>query len=131
GGCGGGVERPVLGQHHYLADLAPGHVVAWAELQAVGATGVARDDAVVVSGLYVLVEGISSRHVSERRGRRGVYGPALGQHRYLADLAAGGEVVGAEGVVPVAGDDPAAMEVAHRLIEVVRRAYVREREVTI
>ena len=75
---------------------------------------------------YVLVEGVGGGHVAEcGRGGR-VYGPAFGQDYDLGELAAGGEVVGAEGVVGVAGDGPVAVEVAHRLVEIVGGLDVRE-----
>src|SRR5205085_3966409 len=118
GGGGRGVGGPALGQDDYLAQLRPGDVVAGAVFEAVGAAGVAGDDGVVVGGLYEGVEGVGGGHILE--GRRGgcVNSPALGQHHDLGGLAAGGEVVGAEGSVVVAGDDPIAVEVAHRLVEV-------------
>src|SRR5207244_1982807 len=50
----------------------------------------------------------------------------LGQHDYLAELASGGEVVGAEGAVAVAGDGPVAIEVANGFVEVVGGLHVGE-----
>src|SRR5215212_757770 len=79
-------------QVHDLTDLPPGGVVAWAELQAVGAAGVSRDDAVVVGRLYVLEEGVIGGHIPEGgRGGRDE-GPTHSQHYYLGQLPAGGEV---------------------------------------
>src|SRR5438128_1558021 len=72
-----------------LADLAAGGVVTGAELQAVGAAGVAGDDVVVVGGLYVGVEGVGGGYVAEGGSGGCVGGPVLGEHYYLAQLGAG------------------------------------------
>src|SRR5437879_2503671 len=80
----------------------------------------------VVGGLDEAIEGVGGGHVPEVGEARGVNIPALGKHCYLAELAAGGEVVGPEGAVPVAGDYPAAIEVAHRFVEVVGGLHVRK-----
>src|SRR5439155_18424976 len=94
-------QRPAASEHDYLGQLPAGNVVAGAE----GAVSVARDDAVLHGRLDVLVESVGGRYICER-GLRGVgERPALTEHHYLGNLAAGGEVVRAEGTVPVAGDD--------------------------
>ena len=80
----------------------------------------------MVGGLYVRVEGVGGGHVPEGGGRRGVYGQAEGEDGYLGELGAGGEVVGAEGVVGVAGDDAVAVEVADGFVEVVGGVYIGE-----
>ena len=76
------------------------------------------------------VEGVSGRHVLEGGSGGHVYGPALGQHYYLGELSPGGVVEGAEGAVPVARYDPVAIEIAHRLVEVVGRQHVAEADRT-
>src|SRR5207244_811352 len=90
------------------------------------AVPVAADGLHVVGCFHVGVEGVGGRHVGEVGAARGVYVPLHGQHGYLGKLGAGGEVVGAEGVVGVAGDRAHRVEVAHRLVEVVGRLHVRE-----
>src|SRR5207249_3236594 len=97
-------QPPALGQHNYLAQLPPCHIVVRTELQATWAALVAGDDVVSVSGLYVGVEGAIGGHVPECGGGRSVYSPALGQHHYLGELAAGHVVVGPESVVAVPRD---------------------------
>ena len=83
GGGRRGVERPVLGQYDYLAQLGAGDVRAWSELQAARAAGIPTDDALVVSGFYVLVEGVVGWHVLECGCDWGVDSKALGQYHNL------------------------------------------------
>src|SRR5205823_6316911 len=71
-------------------------------------------------------EGVGLRHVPEVGKLRGVNVPALGQHGYLAELGAGGKVVGPEGAVAIAGDHPATIEVAHSFVEVIGGLHVGE-----
>src|SRR5918912_176870 len=66
-----------------LGYLPPCGVVAGAE----GAVRVAGDDAVVVGGLHVLVEGVVRGHVPEGGCRRRVDAPALGEDDHLAQLS--------------------------------------------
>src|SRR5439155_3631661 len=94
--------------------------------QAVGAALVPGDDVVVVRRLDDSVEGVVCGHVPEGGGRRRVDRPALRQHYYLGKLGAGGHVVGLEGAVLIPGNDPVAVQVAHRLVEVVSGGHVCE-----
>ena len=73
----------------------------------------------VGSRLDDAVEGVVLGHVVEVRAPGSVDGPPLGEHHDLGELAAGGVVVWAEGVVGVPGDRPGAEEVAYRLVEVI------------
>src|SRR5437016_3074621 len=55
------VDSPPLRKHHYLAQLPPRHVVARTKRP----IGVPGNDAVVVGGLNILVEGVVDRYVSK------------------------------------------------------------------
>src|SRR5438552_17397030 len=83
GGCGRVEQRPACCQHHYLGNLPPRHLVAWAELQAVGAAIVPGYQAGMVGGLYEAIEGIGSGHIPEGGDRRGVGAHTKAQHHYL------------------------------------------------
>src|SRR5438552_3256333 len=123
-------DRPALRQHDDLAQLRSRDVVTWAVFQAARPAIVPGDDPLVVCRLDDPVEGVSGRHVLEGGSGGHVYGPALGQHYYLGELSPGGVVEGAEGAVPVARYDPVAIEIAHRLVEVVGRQHVAEADRT-
>src|SRR5437879_3791794 len=67
---------------HYLTNLPTSGIVSRPERP----VGVAGDDAPVIGGLYVPVEGVFRWYVVEVRATARVYGPLLGEHDYLAQL---------------------------------------------
>lgn len=54
----------------------------------------------------------------------GVKGPAFTKDHHFHELGAGGAVIGAEGIVGVAGDDAVADQPVDGLVEVVAGVYV-------
>ena len=89
----------------HLRALAARGGVRGVEVEAAGAAGVARKDALGVSRLDKGVEGVGGRHIAEGGRRRGEQGPATGGAHHLGKLPAGHIGEGAEGVVRVARDD--------------------------
>src|SRR5438128_1506283 len=77
-------DSPILSKHNYLGNLRPRNVIARPELPATRTAPVPRNDAPLVGGLYIQVEGVGGGHVAKGGCGRGVQGPTFGQHDYLA-----------------------------------------------
>src|SRR5262249_9664346 len=120
------IQRPALCDDDNFAQLPTGYVVSREVRKAARAASITRDDTLMVSGLNILVESVRSGHVNEGGNGRGVYGEALGQHHYLCQLPARGEVVRTERAVAVARYRAHRRQVAHRVREVVGRVHIRE-----
>src|SRR5205814_1202511 len=107
GGSGRVEQLPALGQHHYLGELPPGGVIAWAE----GAVTVPGDSPMAEQPPDRLVEVVGGLHVREGdhagcgRGTAGGIGGSgrvsgRGWGRRRRRLAAGGELELADAGTP-------------------------------
>src|SRR5947207_9096245 len=66
-----------------LGDLCSRNQASRPEFQAARATAIPADDTTLVSGLYVVVEGVVGGHIAESWYRGNVLGPAHSQRYYL------------------------------------------------
>src|SRR5207302_777972 len=105
---------------HDLGDLPSRRAVPGPER----AVRVARDDAVVICRLHVIIEGRPAGHVCEVRASTEVDSPILSEHYYLGQLPPRHAAARSERAVRIARNDLVRVSRLHISVESAPRSYV-------